>query len=200
MSKVVSKQNIKDAIYENNLRIKTWFLSLFPNQFLDTKTIDFTHDVDNRTLKADVKISAFVDAQHRPNAIVEKDDGIYAPDYSGDLTALDQKIDDTYQQLDTEIKKLPDTFVDSQTVDFTQDIPNRKVTAEVKIVNSGENALEIRENGLFVDKYFDLDVDAIIEAVWDNFTPDGYQYMETSDGEFIVDADNNVFLVLDPSE
>ncbi len=134
-------------------------IKALPNQFLDTKTIDLTHDVDNRTLKADVKISAFVDASNRPNAIVEKDDGIYAPDYAGDLTALDQKIDDTYQQLDTEIKKLPNTFVDSQTVDFTQDIPNRTVTAEVKIVNSAENALEIRKNGLFVDKYFDLDIE-----------------------------------------
>lgn len=134
-------------------------IKALPNQFLDTKTIDLTHDVDNRTLKADVKISAFVDAKNRPNAIVEKDDGIYAPDYAGDLTALDQKIDNTYQRLDTEIKKLPDTFIDSQTIDFSQDVPNRTVTASVKIVTSDENALEIRKNGLFVDKYFDLDIE-----------------------------------------
>lgn len=45
-----------------------------------------------------------------------------------------------------------------------------------------------------------IDVDAIIEAVWDNFTPTGYQYMETSDSEYIIDADDSIFLVLDSSE
>lgn len=123
-------------------------IKALPNQFLDTKSIDFTHDVANRTLKADVKISAFIDAKSRTNSIVIKDDGIYAPDYTPDL-----------QQLDADIKKLPNTFVDSQTVDFTQDIPNRTVTATVKVLNSDENALEIRKNGLFVDKYFDLDIE-----------------------------------------
>ena len=129
MSKVASKQNIKDAIYENNLRLKNWVLSLFPNKIY----LDKIGEEDSNLTYNGQKITGggISDVSADPGNIIEvRQDGIYAG--------------------------IPDIDVD-------------------------------------------IDVDAIITAIWDNFQPEGYQYMETADGEYFIDADDSIFFVLDPS-
>ena len=130
MSKVASKQNLKDAIYENNLRFKQWVLGLFPNKnYLDK--------------------------------IGEED---------SNLTYNGQKI-----------------------------VGGGGGISDVS-ADEG-NIIEVREDGIYAGvPTITIDVEAIIEAVWDSFTPVGYQYIETSDNQYFIDADNSVFLVLDPSE
>lgn len=112
-----------------------------PNQYIDTDTIAFIHNLALRTLEANLKISSLTDSEGRPNAIIKKSDGVYVPDFKDDIMAI------------------PDQYIDSSTVDFTHNGPGRTLTADVKVVNSKENAIEIRKSGLFVDKYFDLDIE-----------------------------------------
>ena len=118
-------------------------INALPNQFVDTTTVDLTHVIASRTLKADVKISTQKNSEGFANAIVVHNDGIYTPDYRSLIT------------------NVPKTYTDTSTVDLDYNTSSQVLKANVKVSTQKnsegfENLITINSDGLYVPNYRSL--------------------------------------------
>lgn len=75
------------------------------------------------------------------------------------LVREDEHLEQEVLLLQNEYNSLPHIYKNTKTITFTRNLITKDIQADVRIVNSKENAIEIRNGGLFVDRYFDLEIE-----------------------------------------